>query len=141
MKAKYLLEIKTGYKMVDTNDVPAPFLYSYTSGSSVYKAALRVKLGGPSEIEFAGDVITDTRSGTVRYHHSILAEAPGNEETCRQNILNAFEGLLVSTELESVQNSYHVLQEDSVKSGRAVEEMSLLGYIPGSCSVCRRLGM
>jgi hypothetical protein len=68
-------------------------------------------------------------------------EDPGNEENCRFNILNAYHELLESPQLDEVKKSDEKLSECYAKVKQAYEEIILLGYIPGSCSSCRRLGM
>jgi hypothetical protein len=140
-KIKYLLEYKTGFKLADRDIKPQRFLYSYIIGPSIYESSIGVVFEGRNNREFEDDVRTDTQTGTVKYRNSIMAEVPGNEEKCRQGILGAFEELLKLPELKNVQDSYKLLKEISGKSRQVAEEISLLGFIPGSCRVCQRLGM
>lgn len=140
-RAVYLLEKKTGYKMSLKSESNLPFLYSYTAGPAVYESCLRVTLEGKEKGEFENEVIADTRAGAVKFRNSILVEDPGNEENCRLNILNAYHDLLESPQLDEVKKSHENLSECCAKVKQAYEEIILLGYIPGSCSSCRRLGM
>jgi hypothetical protein len=137
----YLLEKNTGYKMSLKSESNLPFLYSYTVGPAVYESCLRVTLEGKEKEEFENELIADTRTGAVKFRNSILVENPGNEENCRLNILNAYHELLESPQLGEVKKSHENLSECYAKVKQAYEEIILLGYIPGSCSSCRRLGM
>jgi len=137
----FLLERKTGYQMTDKPNTPPTFLYSYTTGPAVYGVVLGMALGITSKSNLKDDIAADTQAGTVTYRNSILAEAPGNEVNCRHNILAAYSDLLKSPEIQKVKNSYEYLNEFTIKVRQAVEEISMLGYVPGNCNVCRRLGM
>ena len=138
-KTVLLLKQKTGYRMTDKSEISPPFLYSYTAGPAIYGAVLRKALGEMVRSDLEDDIIAE--AGTVKYHHSILAEAPGNDVNCRNNILAAYNELLESPESQKVSDSYKYLNECTIKVRQAVEEISMLGYIPGNCNVCRRLGM
>jgi len=67
--------------------------------------------------------------------------ATGKEEECSQNILAAFKELLNSLEIHKVINSYKYLNEWADKAKQAADEIVLLGYLPGNCRICQRLGM
>jgi hypothetical protein len=140
-KTVLLLEQKTGYRMVDKTNIPRPFLYSYTAGAVVYGVVVGVALGTCDKSELEDDLVSDTRDGTVKYRNSIMAEDPGNEEKCRQNILDAFKDLIKSPDFERFKNSYNFLDECATKAKQSADEIKLLGYLPGNCRVCRRLGM
>ena len=75
------------------------------------------------------------------YHNSILAEAPGAEEQTKQNILAAYRDILKSEELRNVFNSTRSLRKAEEKVKPVIESILLLGFIPGRCSVCQRLGL
>ncbi len=136
-----LVEQKTGYRLVDRERDESSYVYSYTTGPILYEAALEsaLKMGSKHNLEV--DVKTELNSGEVHYRHSSLAKAPGDEERCRKNILTAYNELLQSSAMEHVVTSCVGLLEISAKARQAVEEINLLGYIPGSCNVCKRLGM
>jgi len=94
------------------------------------------------DVNLEEDIIADTSSGEVRYRNSLtLAKAPGEEEHCRENIISTFIKVQKSGEIDKVANTYNGLNEATVKARRAVEEISLLGFVPGHCRVCRRLGI
>jgi len=140
-KTVSLLEQKTGYKMVDKANNTPPFLYSYTAGHILYETVLGLALGSRTKSELEDDIVVDKQTRVVKYHNSILAEAPGNEEKCSQSILAAFKELLNSLEIQKVINSYKHLNECADRARQAADEVVLLGYLPGNCRVCQRLGM
>ena len=140
-KTRYVLETKTGYAMTDAGNPARPFLCSYTAGPALYEAILEVALRNRAKNEFINEVRIDTRGEGIKYRNSIMAEAPGSEEICRKAIIDAFEELLGSGEIKNIQESYQHLDQCVMKVEQAAGEITLLGYIPGSCSVCRRLGM
>lgn len=136
-----LLKQKTGYSIIDRKQASPPFLYSYTSGPILYEAVLESALTTGQKYALEHDIVANTQSGAVKYRNSILAEAPGNEEKCCDDILDVYRALLNSSGLTQVRSSYGGLLEDATKAKRAVDEITFLEYIPGQCSVCKRLGM
>jgi hypothetical protein len=140
-KTKYMLERKTGYKMTDANNPTRPFICSYTAGQVVYEMLLDVAIDGRDKDDFINGVTVDSQREAATYHNSILAEAPGNETRCCKGIIDGFEKLLKSEELQKIQESYRYLTRCIASAQQAAEEITLLGYIPGNCSVCQRLGM
>jgi hypothetical protein len=136
-----MLEQKTGYEVFDRPPEPPPYLFSYTAGSILYQDIIDLALGLHTKSDLEKDIVADTHDGTVKYHFSILANAPGDERSCRDHILEAYRELIKSEEYRLVVNSYRELERLAVKARQAVEDIVLLGYIPGQCRVCRRLGM
>ncbi len=143
-KCAELLMAKTGYKLVeqsmDRSDEP-PFLYSWSTIDLIYQAVLD-KAMGVEQVKKLKDMITvDIESGVIWHDKKKLAEAPGEEERCKANILAALKEALESSEAAKVQPTYNELEEAIVKAKRAVEEILLLELVPGECRVCRRLGI
>jgi len=136
-----LIERKTGYHLVDREKDESSFVYSYTTGPILYEAALESVLKIGSKYNLEADVKVDPNLGEVRFRHSSLVKDPGDIESCRDNIIMAYKELLESPAIKNVADTYNNLSESGAKARQAVEEINLLGYIPGSCNVCRRLGM
>lgn len=134
-----ILKEETGYEIVDS-DVPEPFLYSYTAGDLFFRMTLRWAFGNKNT-DWQDKVIADKTSGTVKYLNSILAEARGAEAECRKKLLEAFDKMKILPEATRVVDSYKELEEETLRARRAVEEILVLGLIPGQCRVCRRLGI
>jgi hypothetical protein len=138
-KVVSILKEETGYELVDS-DVPGPFLYSYTAGHLFYSMFLHWAFGNKNT-DWQDKVIADKVSATVKYFNSILAEARGAEEECRKKLLEAFDKMKALTEATRIVDSYKELEEETLRARRAVEELLVLGFIPGQCRVCRRLGI
>jgi hypothetical protein len=135
-----LLQEETGYKVVDRNDVPQPFLYSYTAGYLFFRMIIRYAFGDTNE-DWQGDLVADTAAGNIRYQGQILAEVPGKEKRCRQNLLDAFQKMKLLPQVITVADTFRQLDEATLRVKQAAEEVLALGLIPGQCKVCRRLGM
>jgi len=132
---------KTGFKVVDTG-ISRPFIYFYTAGHLFYKSALNSAFGLRHDGSFEDDIIADTGAGTVRYQvGSILAEVPGREDETRLNLLAAYREFLLSPELTQVVDTFDTVAEAAAAVRQATEELLLLGFIPGQCHICKRLGL
>jgi len=142
-KTVALLQEKTGYKIVDnrTGDVNPPFVNIYAAGHLFFQVTIRRVLGMPESEDPEGSIVADTTTGDIRDGGSVLARDPGKEEECKRNLLAALKDLQESSEAVRVANTYKVLYEHTMKTRKAVEEISLLGLVPGQCRICRRLGM
>lgn len=141
-KVVTVLEEKTGYKVIDDRDAAAPpFLFSHTTGHLLYKSAMDSAFGSGHSGKMEDNIVADTQKGAVTYHNSILAVAPGHEEDTRSNILDAYREFLASDELMNVIITFRTLKESVTRVRQAVEEILLLGFIPGQCNICRRLGL
>jgi len=136
-----LIQEKTGCKLVDGKDVPRPFVYSYTTGDLFFRAAVSQAFGTQKYVHLESDITANTTSGDVRHHSLVLAEAPGDEERIKVSLSDAFRELKGSFEAVSVVNTYKTLEEAAMKVRDVVEQIKLLGLIPGRCEICRRLGI
>ena len=136
-----MLRKKTGYEVFDRPPETPPYLFSYTAGSILYKDIIGLALDLRTRSDLEKGTVIDSRDGTVIYHNSILAKAPGNERSCRDRILEAYRELIKSNEYKQVESSYKELDKLATKAKTVVEDIVLLGYIPGQCRICRRLGM
>ena len=70
-----------------------------------------------------------------------LAVAPGNEQRAKQHLLDALQALAKSPEVEAVVETSQPLQQTAAKARQVVEDVRLLGLVPGQCEICSRLGM
>jgi hypothetical protein len=141
-KAVALLEERTGYKLVDSDDVSPPFLYSETTGDLFLKRALWKAFGVYTwRLDLQSDIVANTNTGDVSYHRMILAVAPGSEEKTRMNLLDALGALEALPEVSTVVDTYEPLEKIVTQIRQMVEQIKLMGLIPGQCEICRRLGM
>ncbi len=147
-KTATVLQDKTSYKLID-GDGTSPFMYSYTAGALFYKAAIDLAFAAPDERAQKGiikkmetAITVNTNNGDVVFGSgSILAVAPGSEETTKQHLLDALEDLAASHEARAVVESHQALEQIMTKARQVVEDIRLLGLVPGQCEICRRLGM
>ena len=135
-----ILEENTGLKLLEKPTEPSFVYYDNTLGL-LYGEALYQRPGVRGRTEWESRLVADIATGTVRYGGAILAEASGREEETRKNILNAFRQVQRSAKTTRVQETLREAEGSAAKARRAVEEISLLGMVPGQCRVCRRLGL
>jgi hypothetical protein len=140
-KTVAMIQEKTGCKLVESNDVPRPFLYSHTTGDLFFTAVVKHAFGDHKSIDLEKEIFANTASGDIRYRNLILGEAPGNEEKIRVNLIEAFRELRGSAEAFSVVDTHEALKEAGTVVRQVGEQIKMLGLIPGQCEICRRLGM
>jgi hypothetical protein len=140
-KVLNLLKEKTGYQLEGSGDATPPFLYSYTTGDLFYKMTLANAFGDSDNDAWQDEIVVDPSGGCVKYRNSILAEVPGKAGKCRKNLLDAFQEMESLPEAIRVVNTYKELEDSTLKARQAIEEIRLLGLVPGVCKVCRRLGL
>jgi hypothetical protein len=139
-KLANLLQEKTGCHLADL-PISGSFLYS-SSVDFLFQQMTQQLLQLADTSDLNSNIFIDTEKGNVRYGAStILAHDPRKERECRQHILDALKVLLSSDEAQSVIDTYPAVKDLTTKARQTLEEISLLGLVPGQCRVCRRLGM
>ena len=137
-----LLETGTGCKLVaGAVVVDPPFLNVYNAGDLFFRVALGQALRPEYKADMEDGIITDIARGEVRCRGLTLASAPGHEDETRRKLLVVFDRLQASEEAKRVAETYEAVPDSITRAGRAIQEILLLGLIPGQCRVCRRLGM
>lgn len=139
-KAAKLLQEKTGLKLSD-KPIKGPFLYSDAAPYIVYRETLIKALasGRSKDIE---DNVNISPEGKVRYGAgTLLAEPSGMEEECKRGILNAFSELWASPERERAVVTCREAETQAANVKKSMDEISMLGLVPGTCRICRRLGI
>jgi hypothetical protein len=147
-KTVTLLQDKVGFRLID-GDGPPPFMYSYGAGFVAYKAAIEVAFAAPGEKaqndiikKMEADINVNTRNGDVVFGSgSVVAVAPGREQRTKQHLLDAVRDLGKSPEAKAVVEAWRALEQITAKARQVVEELRLLGLVPGQCDICRHLGM
>jgi len=109
----------------------------------LYEAALHTALGIDDAKDLETEIMVYLENGEViyRYSNMPIAHVPGAEEECRQQIIEALIELEASTETKEVAVTYVKVVELTGKTRRSVEEMTLVGLIPGQCRACHSLGL
>ena len=140
LKAENIIKFKTGQELTKDTKAP-PFVYA-SAASTLRVEALYIALETPPPTKLEECITVDTETGEVRYESNrILAKAPGEEEEYKRNIISAFTDIQKLNELKKAAKTYKEVGETETKLRRPVEEIVLLGIVPGQCRVCRRLGI
>jgi uncharacterized protein YcbK (DUF882 family) len=140
-KVVNLLEEETGYKLEEGGNVRPPFLCSYTTCDLFYRMTLYCAFGNYKGDEWQDEIVADTATGLIRYCNLILADVPSKADRCRKKLLDAFQEMKTLSEVTRVVTTYRELEESTFRAKQAIEEIRLLGIVPGQCKICRRLGM
>lgn len=136
-----LLEQETGYRLEAGSSIPPPFIYSYTTGDLFYRRAIAQAFGDYENDAWQDEIIVDPGGCRIGYRNLTLAEVPGATSDCRENLLKAFRKIQIVPEVTRAVNTYQELEESTLRARHTIEEIQLLGLVPGVCKVCRRLGM
>lgn len=135
-----LLKSKTGYEL---ENEPAGDRCLIFSGVDYLCRYLLMGLPHPVDIaSVVNNIAADIDTGQVKYGEATtLALAPGKEEDCRNNIIEAIKELSTKEAMGTVITTCEMHRASSGKASKAVEEIRMMGLIPGQCRICRRLGM
>ena len=143
LKLRILLESETGLKVTTEPyaSEEASFVFSNTV-KLFYGVALNKALGIPDETN-PQDRIISTADGYVLHGQcgSQLAFCPGHQDECRDKILTAFTKIQNSSEVKDVVDTYADLKPVTTRARRPLEDVTLMGLVPGQCRICRRLSM
>ncbi|MBI4187127.1 MAG: hypothetical protein HY530_06465 [Chloroflexi bacterium] len=141
--AAALIKDKTGLEIGDkTTDKDETSRVYSTTVQTFYEVASRRALKRIDGTNLEGRMVASP-DGYVRNGPggTELAYSPQEVGKCRGGLLSALESLYRSSEFERVTTSFDRLQEVTDRTRRIIDEISLLRMLPGSCRVCRRLGI
>ncbi|MBA7695808.1 hypothetical protein ES703_104447 [subsurface metagenome] len=80
--------------------------------------------------------------GQARYGEGItLALAHGKEEDCKNNIIDTLKKLPTTEAMGTLITTCEMHRTSIDKASKAIEEIRMMGLVPGQCRICRRLGM
>jgi len=134
-----LLLKKTGLPLEEKSITP-PFLYAIAV-DRLCTTLLQHQLDTDGKFDISVKIMANTDNGMVSLGiGQLLAEAPGIEEKSRLGIIKAYKTAAKSKQVASVTETRLKLEGVVQKTRRILEEILLLGLIPGRCRVCRRLG-
>ena len=141
--AVMLLKEKTGLELFDLPPEQGSYLMSAFAVPLLYDAALHAALGIDDGKDLEHEIMVYSENGEViyRYSNMQIAHVPGREEECRQQILDALSEIQTSTEAKEVASTYAKVVQLTERTRRSIEEMTLVGLIPGQCRACRSLGL
>lgn len=134
-----LLKSKTGYKVEDESASDRCLLVSGVDHLFRY---LLTNLPNPVAIDkIANSIAVDSDMCQVKYGAgTTLACARGEEEGCRNNILEVLKELSTKEAMGTVISTYEAHRASIDKASKAIKEIRMMGFIPGQCRICRRLG-
>jgi len=107
----------------------------------LFETAIQRLLSLADTSDFENGILVDKKAGDVRYGDSTLARALGEEEECRKHIIDVFHKVQNPKPAETVKKTYGELLQQSKRARQCAEEIRMLGFLPGQCRICRRLGL
>jgi hypothetical protein len=140
---KMLIERKTGFRVsaAPPGDKEPDVVYDFTvklfCTVQTHKA-----LGIPDETN-PQDRIVAGDDGYVRHGAggSELAYCPGKQNECREALITVFNKISDLPEMEKVINTEIELKNVSSKLKRSLEDILLMGLVPGRCRICSRISL
>jgi hypothetical protein len=143
LKARALLESGTDYKAIDViNDtISENYLYS-AAVELFYRMAMEEALQIPNIEVFDRDLIVIAEP-YIKYTKGDkpLAHYANSPEQFRSSIISSYDRLIKYTKVSRIKEDYENLCDITKKTKDYIEEIILLGIIPGHCRVCQRLGL
>lgn len=135
-----LLKSKTGYQLENEPSGDGCLIFSAVDHLFHY-----LLMGLPHPVDIArmvNNIAADSDTGQVKYGEgTTLAFAPGKEEDCKNNIIDALKELPSKGAMSTVITTYEMYRTSSDKASKAVEEIRMMGLVPGQCRICQHLGM
>ena len=140
---KTLIEIETGFKVTGgkAGDDEKDFVYPHAV-NLFYTVNIRKTLGISDETNPQERLIADD-DGYVRHGvaGSELAYCPGKQEQCREDLIQAFEKIPDLSEMKNVIATESELRNVSNRLKQLLEDIHLMGLIPGRCRICSRISL
>jgi len=140
---KLLIETETGFKVTDDKpaDGKTAFVYPHAV-NLLYRIYMRKVLGisdetNPQERMVASD------DGYVRHGGggSELAYCPSKQEQCREALIKAFKKIPDLPEIKRAIATESELRNVCNKLKQHLEDIRLMGLIPGRCRICSRISL
>lgn len=139
--ASSLLQDSTGLNVRSETSKNQEGGYVFTSAVQLfYEVALKRAIGIPDATNLEENLVA-TSEDYVIHAGGRVAYCPDATEQCKDKMVEAFGKLLGSVESRQATETNTTLEQATDKAKRPVEEIALLGLIPGHCRVCRRLGI
>lgn len=143
LKVQTILESTTGFRVIDVieNTNSASYLY-FAAVELFYQKAMEEAFQTPNR-EVLNEELIVIAKPYIRYTKGDkpLAHCLDSAEQCQLSIINSYYSLMKSVEVDRIKESHENLVDITKKTRSMMEEIILLGLIPGRCRVCRRLGL
>ncbi len=139
-KLAELLRSKTGYQLENKIVGNRCLLTSAVDHLFDY---LLIYLPHPDGINrLVNNIVADNDTGEVKYGEgTTLAIARSEEEDCKNSIISALKELQKTKATDTLLTTCEIHRRSSDKASKAIEEIRMMGLVPGQCRICRRLGM
>jgi hypothetical protein len=143
LKTETLLESNTTYRVIDVIDNTSSANYLYSAAVELFcRMAMEEAIQIPDREVFVRDLIVIaepyikyTKGDKPLAHYADLAKQ------FRSSIINSYDSLIKYTKVTKMKENYENLCDITKKTKDYIEEIVLLGIIPGHCRVCQRLGL
>jgi hypothetical protein len=140
---KMVIESETGYRVstASLNNKKPEVVYDLTV-KLFYTVQIRKALGIRDETN-PQDRIAANDDGYVRHGEggSEIAYCPGKQNECREALITAFNKIPDLPEMKNVITTEIELKKASSKLKRLLEDIRLMGLVPGRCRICSRIGV
>lgn len=140
---RWLVESETGLRVSEgkITDDNTTFIYPHAV-KLFFTVNIRKTLGISDETNLQERMVP-TDDGYVRHGEagSELAYCPGKQNECREALLRAFEKIPDMPETGKVIATEAELKSVSGKLKRKLEDIKLMGLIPGRCRICSRISL
>lgn len=136
-KLANLLEKETGLRLEFIGSIGI----ESTTMRELYTIVLRKALRFPEGEHLEKDIKVISAGEVMLKSHVLAKTEEGREDQCKDSIFEALKKLRESQEAMDAIATYKEVEQSTVRAKASVEEISLLGLVPGQCRVCRRLGI
>ncbi len=140
---KTLIESETGCRVstASPSDKKPGVVYDFTV-KLFYTVQIRKALGVPDGTN-PQDRIAAGDDGYVRHGEggSDMAYCPGKQNECRDALLRAYEKIPNLPETKKVISTESELKNVSSRLKRPLEDIRLMGLVPGRCRICSRISL
>ena len=143
LKTKTLLESNTNYRVIDVIDNAGSANYLYSAAVELfYRMAMEEALQILNREVFDRDLVV-TAKPYIKYTKGDkpLAHYANSAKQFRSSIISSYDMLMKSAEVAEMKEDCENLCDITKKTRDYIEEIVLLGIIPGHCRVCQRLGL
>ena len=140
---EFLVESETGIKVATSEPTSERdhLIFPFTV-KLFYEVSIRKILGIRDETN-PQDSIVATSDGYVLHGEggSKLAYCPGGQQKCRHALIRAFNKINDLPQAKRVTSTDIELKRASTKLKGYLEDIDLMGIVPGRCRICSRIGM
>lgn len=140
---RMLIERETGLKVIEGKpaDNKGGFIYPHAV-NLYYTIHIRNALGIIDDTNPQKRLVA-TEGGYVLHGEagSEMAYYPGKQNECREGLIRAFEKIQNLPEMKNVVNTEAELKSVCNKLKRPLEDIGLMGLVPGRCRICNRISL